>query len=285
MALNAAALADWSHIHALVKAGDQDRYWSGLFLPRPARDHIFAIYAFNIELVRIGEQIREPFLGEIRLQWWRDALAAQPGAVTGNPVADTLAAVRAGHDLPAALLGGMIDARVVDVYREPVLTMDALHAYLQATAGAVFRLGAWIAGARNGLAEAACKEAAVAWGLTGLMRALPLHAVRGQLILPADFLRAFGVEAEAVLRGEESDGLKTALGVLCAQARAALAEFRRLAQDLPASALPVFLPMALVPVFLRALEQPSHRPLTEIVQLNPLGRYARIWLSHLRGSI
>jgi phytoene synthase len=276
---------DWDHIHALVKAGDQDRYWGGLFLPRPARDHIFALYAFNIELARIGEQIREPFLGEIRLQWWRDALAAPPGAVTGNPVADTLAAVCAAHDLPIALLGGMIDARAVDVHREPALTMDALHAYLHATAGAVFRLGAWIAGARNGVAEAACKEAAIAWGLTGLMRALPLHAARGQRILPADFLRAFGVEAEAVLRGEESDGLKTALGVLREQARGALAEFRRLAQDLPPSALPVFLPLTLVPPYLRSLEQPSHRPLTEIAQLNPLGRYVRIWLGNLRGSV
>jgi 15-cis-phytoene synthase len=279
------AAPDWDHIHALVRAGDQDRYWGGLFLPRPARDHVFAVYAFNIELARIAEQIREPFLGEIRLQWWRDALARPSGTVMGNPAIDALAAARAAHDLPAALLNGMIDARAVDMYREPVQTMDALHAYLHATAGAVFRLGAWIAGARNGVAEAACKEAAVAWGLTGLMRALAVHAARGQLYLPADFLRAFGVEAEAVLRGEESEGLKIALGVLCGQARAALAEFRRLAQDLPPSALPVFLPLALVPAYLRALEQPSHRPLTEIVQLNPLGRYARIWLGHLRGSV
>lgn len=289
MALNVNALnagqPDWNYIHALVKVGDQDRYWGGLFLPQPACDHLFALYAFNIELARIADQAREPLLGEIRLRWWRDTLAAPPGAVTGNPVADTLAAVRAAHDLPAALLGGMVDARAADVHREPALTMDALHAYLHATAGAVFRLGACIAGSPNAVADAACRQAALAWGLTGLMRGLAVHAAHGQLYLPADFLRAFGVEAEALLRGEESEGLKTALGVLSEQARGALAEFRRLAKDLPSSALPVFLPLTLVPAYLRALEQPSHRPLREIVQLNPLGRYARIWLGNLRGRV
>jgi 15-cis-phytoene synthase len=278
------AQPDWPHIRALVRSADQDRYWAGLFMPEPARDHLFALYAFNIELARIGEQIREPFLGEVRLQWWRDTLDAAPGASTGNPVADALAAMRAAHGLRATLLGGMIDAREVDVHRDPVQTMEDLEAYLGATAGATFRLGTWIASGQDG-AEAACREAAIAYGLTGIMRALPFHAARGQLYLPTDFLRAFGVEGEAILHGQESEGLRTALGVLRDRAREALTEFRRLARELPTSALPVFLPLTLVPASLRALGQPSHRPLTEIVQLNPLGRYARIWLGNLRGRV
>jgi 15-cis-phytoene synthase len=282
--MTAAQQPDWTHIRALVRSADQDRYWAGLFMPEPARDHLFALYAFNIELARIGEQIREPFLGEVRLQWWRDTLEAAPGASTGNPVADALAAMRAAHGLPATLLGGMIDAREVDMHRDPVQTMEDLEAYLGATAGATFRLGTWIASGQDG-AEAVCREAAIAYGLTGIMRALPFHAARGQLYLPADFLRAFGVEGEAILHGQESEGLRTALGVLRDRAREALTEFRRLASELPASALPVFLPLTLVPASLRALGQPSHRPLTEIVQLNPLGRYARIWLGNLRGGV
>jgi phytoene synthase len=272
-------------IAALVKAGDQDRYWSGLLTPMPARDHLFALYAFNIELARIGERVREPQLGEIRLEWWREALAAPQGLPTGNPVADALGSARAAHDLPLDALTGMIEARTLDVRRESIATMDELRGYLVATAGAVFRLGARIAGAKDEAAARASEEAAMAYGLTGLMRALPYHRSRGQLYLPADFLAAFGLTPEAVLRGEDNQGVRTALSVLRARASEHLAAFRRLAGELPAGCLPVFLPLALVPAYLRGLGDPAHGPLTDVASLNPLSRYARIWLASLRGRI
>ncbi len=273
------------YIAGLVRAGDQDRYWSGLMMPAPAREHLFAVYAFNIELSRIAEQAREPALGEIRLQWWRDVLGAPPGEPCGHPVADALTAARAAHDLPADVLAGMIDARGLDVQRESLASMDALDAYLQATAGAVFRLGAWIAGARGAEAAHASGDAALAWGLTGVMRALPYHSARGQLYLPAEFLRAFGVEAASVLAGEDSEGLRAALGVMRERAEEALARYRAHARALPVAALPVFLPLALVPAYLRRLADPGYRPLAEIAQLNPLARFTRIWLSNLRGKV
>lgn len=273
------------YIAALVKAGDQDRYWSGLLLPEPARDTLFAIYAFNIELARIGEQAREPQLGEIRLEWWREALASTDDAATGNPVADALIAARVAYDFPLDRLNAMIDARSVDVRRESIAGMDELRDYLLGTAGAVFGLSAEVAGAQRGAAPKAIEAAAMAYGLTGLMRALPYHRSRGQLYLPADFLAAFGVEPEAVLRGEESEALRTALGVMRARALDHLAAFRRLAAELPASTLPVFLPLALVPGALRRLGAPTHRALTDVVHLNPLGRFTRIWLAHMRGRV
>ncbi len=64
------------YIRDLVRAGDQDRYWSALLAPEPARGDLLALYAFHLELARIPGQISQPQLGEIRLQWWRDALAA-----------------------------------------------------------------------------------------------------------------------------------------------------------------------------------------------------------------
>ena len=273
------------YIAALVKAGDQDRYWSGLLMPSPARDHLFALYAFNIELARIGEQAREPQLAEIRLEWWREALASPGGAGIGNPVADALTAARAAHDLPPDLLSGMIDARMVDAQRLSLGAEEELRAYLIATAGAVFRLGAWIAGAKGDAAARASEEAAMAYGLTGLMRALPYHRARGQLYIPADFLGAFGIDPASVLRGEESASLRMALGVLRARAHEHLAAFRQRAGELSPATLPVFLPLALVPATLRRLAYPTHRPLLDVTQLNPLSRYARIWWRYLRGRV
>ena len=277
--------ADRAYITDLVRQGDQDRYWAGLLMPQPERDHLFALYAFNIELARIGEQVREPQLGEIRLQWWDDALALPEGGRTGNPVADGLAAAQAACDLPKAVLTGMVEARRLDVQHEPIASLETLEAYLDATAGALFRLGAWIAGARAVTARRASRDAAIAYGLTGLMRALPYHAAHGKLYLPTDFLGAFGVDGASVLAGEESDGLNAALDVLRQRARQHLDSFRSSAGSLPAAALPAFLPLTLVPAYLRRLADPAHRPLTAVAELNPLSRYARIWFASLRGRI
>jgi 15-cis-phytoene synthase len=277
--------SDTDYIPGLVRSGDQDRYLAGLLAPRTARDHLFALYAFNIELARIGERVTEPQLGEIRLEWWRNVLETPAGEPAAHPVAAALIAARAACDLPDALLAGMIDARGVDVQREPIASTEALDAYLHATAGAVFRLGAWIAGARDDSVAKASEAAAIAYGLTGVMRALPYHAARGQLYLPADFLRAFGVDGASILAGEESDGLRNALAVLRDRAREHYLRFRALSATLPTAALPAFLPLALVPAYLRRLGHPRHRPLNEIAEVNPLGRFTRIWLAHLRGRI
>ena len=137
-------------IRALVRSGDQDRYWSALLAPDRVRADLLALYAFNLEIARIPEQVREPRLGEIRLQWWQDALAAAlAGEAADHPVLAALAAAATAHGLPAAPLEGMIDARSFDLADEPMADLAALLAYLDATAGAVFRLGARIAARRR----------------------------------------------------------------------------------------------------------------------------------------
>ena len=67
-----------------------DRYYAALLAPRDVRDDLVTLAAFAGEMVRIEHLAREPMIGEIRLQWWRDALAAERSERTGNPLADQL---------------------------------------------------------------------------------------------------------------------------------------------------------------------------------------------------
>src|SRR5258708_39658912 len=81
----------YAHCEALVRAADKDWYLAGLFAPAAARRHLYALYAFACEIARVREAAREPLPGEIRLQWWRDALrGAARGEVPANPVAAAL---------------------------------------------------------------------------------------------------------------------------------------------------------------------------------------------------
>ena len=49
-----------AYIRDLVRRSDQDCYWSALLAPEAARPHLLALFAFNIELSRIAEQVSEP---------------------------------------------------------------------------------------------------------------------------------------------------------------------------------------------------------------------------------
>src|SRR3981189_3648516 len=75
----------------LVRGHDFTRYASTLFMPAAQRRALLALYAFNVEIFRVREQVSQPLPGEIRLQWWTDMLAgAGHGGVEGNPVAGEL---------------------------------------------------------------------------------------------------------------------------------------------------------------------------------------------------
>ena len=63
------------HCDELVRSEDKDRWLTALFVPEERRPLIHALYAFNAELARVRDQVSQPMLGEIRLQWWDDAVA------------------------------------------------------------------------------------------------------------------------------------------------------------------------------------------------------------------
>ncbi|WP_245490156.1 squalene/phytoene synthase family protein, partial [Mesorhizobium sp. M2A.F.Ca.ET.015.02.1.1] len=59
-----------------VRAADHDRYLSALYAPADKRGALLALYAFNAEIAGVRDRIHEPLPGEVRLQWWRDVVAA-----------------------------------------------------------------------------------------------------------------------------------------------------------------------------------------------------------------
>jgi 15-cis-phytoene synthase len=268
-------------VRAIAREGDPDRYLSALFAAREARDGLLGLYAFNAELARIAEQVSEPGLGEIRLQWWRDALEqAAAGMSTGHPVADAVGALMRERGVALEDLRGLIDARQFDVAVKLMPDRGALDAYLAGTAGTLFRLGAAIAGAGRKAEHAAkaageaSKAAGLAYGLTGLMRALPVHAARGRVDVPADALLDHGVSQTELAQGKTSEGLNNLLSELRSEARASLREALEDLETLPPRERAAFLPLALVDPYLRALAKGD--PLHRIADINPLHRMWRL---------
>jgi phytoene synthase len=264
-------------VRRIARKGDPDRALAVLFAPRAVRDDLFALYALNVELARIAEQVSEPELGAIRLQWWRETIArAREGETSGHPVADAFGAALARRGLSRERVEALIDARSFDVATKIMPDMPSLEAYLRDTAGALFALSAECLGANGEAVEQAAAEAGLAYGLTGLMRALPVHAASGRVYLPADLLARHGVAPEAILAGKSSEGLRAVLAELRQKAREALGEARRHVAQLDPQSRKAFLPLRLVEPYLAALEKTSRDPLHEIADINPIYRFWRV---------
>jgi phytoene synthase len=270
--------ADRRAVSDLVRSGDRDRYWAALFAPRALREDLLALYAFNLEIARIPYLVSEPMVGQIRLQWWRDAIdLASQGTRSGNPVADALAMAIRRHALPKAQLQGMVSARLFDIYTEPMAGIPELKAYLNETAGALFAASLQVLGVRSTKAESAAQIAGLAYGLTALLRALPLHTASGRVFLPLPSLQAGGAPNATRLAAELAD--------VRASARSNLERFREVSADLPTEARPAFLLLALVEPMLARMERPGFQQLRHVVELPPLTRFWRIWKAVVSGTI
>lgn len=265
---------------ALVRKSDPDRYFAALFAPADVRGDLFTLYALNHEIARIADSVREPMLGLIRLQWWRETIE---GARAGNPrrheVAEPLAAVLTRHDLPQAQFEAILDARQFDVSDEDFADMAALETYVDATSGNVMRLAARVLGSEN---EALAKSAGLAFGLSGMLRAVPHLARRRKFVLPRDLADQAGIDREAVLAGKSSDALRHVAWQIAQRIRRHMADARRHA--LPKRAAAAFLPAALVPLYMKRLARAGFDPfaLTEV----PIHRrQMRLLAASLRGRV
>ena len=230
----------------LVRSHDFARYASTLFLPAAQRPALLALYAFNVEISRVREQVSQPLPGEMRLQWWTDMLAgAGHGGVEGNPVAAGLLLAIRSFRLPVDRLSRLIDEHQFDLYNDPMPTKAALEGYVNETSSALFSLGAAIAGRQSDAIEHLARHAGLAQGIAEVIAALPLDASRRQLFVPLQLLESHGSGMEEVFAGKQTPKLRAALDQLIGEAREHLQAAFELLAEAPPEVRPVFLPLAL----------------------------------------
>ena len=259
----------------IVRAEDPDRYAAILFAPADKRPHLFALYAFNCEIARIRETVSEALPGEIRQQWWREALSCRGRDAQSHPVASALLGTMSDFRLPPEPFLALIEARGFDLYDDPMPTWLDLEGYCGETSSALIRLASiLLANGEEPGSASLCGHAGVTYALTGLLRAFPIHARRQQCYLPHEALISCGVSLEDVHAGRSSEGLFAVLAAMRARARAHLENLRGGIQAIPAVIAPAFYPVTLCEPLLAKMEQPDYQPFETLVTLSPL---ARLW--------
>lgn len=269
----------YRHCETLVRTADRDRWLAALFAPAAARPHLHALHAFAAEIARVRAAAREPLPGEIRLQWWRDALSGEArGEVGAHPVALALLDTVARRGLPREALIGVIDAHGFDLYDDAMASVADLDAYAQHTSGALMVLAAHILGGAAGAAASAgaAAPAGIASGIAGRLRSFPSDVALRQMFVPLEVLAAAGVTRDEVEARHNPAALRTALKFMRDHVRAALARFAAAAPGVPEACAPALLPATLVPQLLRRLEGRAGDPFAA-VEVAPWRRQWALW--------
>ncbi|MFN3663330.1 squalene/phytoene synthase family protein [Yoonia sp.] len=245
---------------ALVEKADPERFRAIMAAPVNARQVLFPLYAFNVEIIRAPWVTKEPMIAEMRLQWWRYVLEeiASGGKVRRHEVVDGLAAVldvQGAKDLDA-----MIAARRWDIYNDPFANQADFDAYIHDTAGLLMITAARLLGGQD---DAVVADFAYGAGVANLLRALPVLLDRQRQPVP---------EASHTGIAALADGALTRLN----------AARKGKARIAPPAGAALLLGHAARPVLTRALADPQ-AVLDGRLELSPLRQSLRLSHAALRG--
>lgn len=179
----------------IVQKHDPDRFLTALFAPAAAREALFALYAFNHEIARARDLVREPMAAMIRWHWWREVV---DGARRRHEVAGPVGEALDGGALRPADLHAIIDGRETEI--DGIDTLDAWRGYVLATAGAVAVAAAHALAAVDPATELRVRQLGAAYGAAGLIRAAPALARQERALLPPGGVEVAREEGRAWLR-------------------------------------------------------------------------------------
>lgn len=264
------------YVGSFLREADRDRYFASLVVPAPARPAVQALYAFSADVASIRDRAREPAAGEIRLQWWVDALESEGhGNVRQNPIAAALLDTIARYNIPAGALVRLVRARRFDLYQDPMPDVRSFEGYAGETTSVLYQLAAMVL---NNGAELDSGDAAghlgVAHALIGHLRAFGYNAARGRLFLPLSIFSANGVTDGEILTGTDSEGLRAALAQVADLAAEHLNKARPAIAALPKPLRPAFAPLAVLPSQLKRAA--AANPFAQAPDISDAGKLARL---------
>lgn len=251
-----------SPVAALVRRHDRDRFQTVLFAPAACHEALFALYAFNYEIARVRESVTEATLGRIRLEWWREGIAAafEGGAVRRHPVLEALAAVIRGGQLTRGLLDRLIEARESDLDNEPWPSLPELEHYAEGAAASLVQLALQLLAADDSRTRQAGRHIGTAYALAGLIRAMPFRAGIGRPVIPAEIAERHGMGQQAGRSARGTAGLRAAVAEVAAAASRHLEQARTFRGKLPRNALPALLPAKIAQGWLTRLQRAEYDP-------------------------
>ncbi|KAI5920507.1 squalene/phytoene synthase [Camillea tinctor] len=224
---------------AQLRQSDYDSYLIRNFIPSSRRDAYDAFRAFNLELVRLPELVSNPTIGQLRMQFWRDAVNNTfAGKPPKEPIMILLHKVLAQlvetspESSPTSIkfwLLRLINTRQKYMDNRPFTSLAALEEYAENTYSTLMYSTLAALSIRSMHMDHLASHIGKACGISAVLKGIPVLAspsppvkspvgtdVGGGrnpvLLLPLDVMAETGAKEENVYRyGPEAEGFQDAV--------------------------------------------------------------------------
>lgn len=253
-----------THVTDELNKLSRNDYLVTLFIPEAVRADAQALLAFAAELRIVQHRVSEPTPGEIRLQWWHDALDGQGhGAVRSNPIASCLLDTIEKHQFPIVPLKRMIAAHRFDLYSDPMSDVNQFEGYSGETRACLYQFIAMALGSKDAdpaLYADAAGHLGVASTYVNAILAFGRDSSNGKIFLPYGVFQSFGVDDKVILAGQNSEAMRQAMAAHLQAAEEHLAQAQAAIKLLPKNVRPAFVDSAIVRAQLRFLSKRTDNP-------------------------
>lgn len=271
--------------YCLDQLKNTDIYSPILFLSKELRPHASAIYAFANEIEKIPFLVKEPMAGEVRMQWWREVVEGHRiEEALSNPISQALNQTIVAHELPRDGFTRFVEAKLFDLYNDPMPDVETLEAYLGETESFLLQMIAMCAGANanSDLADA-CGHGGVAIGIAKLLKAVPQHTNLQKIYLPVELLEKHSLSTTHWLAADYSNKHLKAFKEF---GNLALSHYSKSAvaiSKLSKNIIPVFLPIAMAKSYANKTQSFSKDPRNSFLILSPITMQIQLIKSALFG--
>jgi 15-cis-phytoene synthase len=232
-------------------------------------------------------KVREPLAGELRLQWWTDAIEGEArGDVRGHPVAAALIDAVRRAPLSRGALTDMLEARRTDLYDEPLDSLADFAARADRIEGARIALAVQaLLGRADPAATELAQHAGRAVAVIETLRAFASTAMPMHMTLPLELLRRHGIGAAEILVRRPTPAIRAAVADLVAYGTGEVAALRAERPALDPQAVPAFLPSALSAALLARAGRRGFDPFAHPLALPAWRAQWLLWRAARRGGV
>ena len=259
-------------------------YYSFLFLPKPRRLAITALYAFCREVDDAVDETSDAGIARSKLAWWRSEIHAMLAGEPTHPVTRALQPHLTLYQLQGEHLLAIIDGMEMDLSQTRYLDYIGLQRYCWHVASVVGILSASIFGVSNPRTLAFAEKLGLAFQLTNIIRDVGDDARKGRIYLPVNELQRFGVSAADILNARHSDQFVALMDFQYQRAQQCYDEALALLPREDRRAQRTSLIMAAIyRTLLVEIKDDGFKVLSQRISLTPIRKLWLAWLTYVRG--
>ncbi len=203
----------------ITKQSGSNFYYAFLFLPKPKREALYAVYAF----CRLSDDLVDESKAGVNpadaLTRWRQAVDACFDDSVDSPIIAAVGKAARQFHIPKVYFEELLNGMEMDLTRTRYATFEELYPYCYRVASIVGLICIEIFGYTNPLTKTYAEQLGIAFQLTNILRDVGVDAQRGRIYLPQDELRRFGYSEEELLAGRYNRAFTELMRFQCERAR------------------------------------------------------------------